>query len=114
MCALRPRGWPGADHNAAYSPPSNGLAEAFVKTFKRDYGDGAELHDAETVLAYWGPGSTTTTRARRTRRSACGARPMELSSSVTGGRAPATPTKGDPQAQPFIAILLPTPLPGLT
>ena len=35
----------------AYSPQSNGLAEAFVKTFKRDYVDGAELRDAESVLA---------------------------------------------------------------
>src|SRR5438876_1235149 len=35
----------------AYSPQSNGLAEAFVKTIKRDYVDGAELRDAETVLA---------------------------------------------------------------
>ena len=35
----------------AYSPQSNGLAEAFVKTFKRDYVDGAELQDAEAVLA---------------------------------------------------------------
>ncbi len=35
----------------AYSPQSNGLAEAFVKTFKRDYVDGAELRDAELVLA---------------------------------------------------------------
>jgi hypothetical protein len=35
----------------AYSPESNGLAEAFVGTFKRDYVDGAELRDAETVLA---------------------------------------------------------------
>jgi len=35
----------------SYSPQSNGLAEAFVKTFKRDYVDGAELRDAETVLA---------------------------------------------------------------
>ena len=35
----------------AYRPQSNGLAEAFVKTFKRDYVDGAELRDAETVLA---------------------------------------------------------------
>ena len=34
-----------------YSPQSNGLAEAFVKTFKRDYVDGAELRDAELVLA---------------------------------------------------------------
>src|SRR5262245_55781058 len=38
----------------AYSPQSNGLAEAFVKTFKRDYVDGAELRDAETVLAQLG------------------------------------------------------------
>ena len=35
----------------AYSPQSNGLAEAFVKTVKRDYVDGAELWDAESVLA---------------------------------------------------------------
>ncbi len=38
----------------AYSPQSNGLAEAFVKTFKRDYVNGAELRDAETVLAQLG------------------------------------------------------------
>ena len=38
----------------AYSPQSNGLAEAFVKTFKRDYVDGAELRDAESVLAQLG------------------------------------------------------------
>ena len=35
----------------AYSPQSNGLAEAFVKTVKPDYVDGAELRDAEAVLA---------------------------------------------------------------
>jgi putative transposase len=35
----------------AYSPQSNGMAEAFVKTFKRDYVAGAELRDAESVLA---------------------------------------------------------------
>lgn len=35
----------------AYSPESNGLAEAFVHTFKRDYVNGAELRDAESVLA---------------------------------------------------------------
>src|SRR4029077_20005469 len=35
----------------AYSPQSNGLAEAFVKTFKRDYVEGAERRDAESVLA---------------------------------------------------------------
>jgi putative transposase len=34
----------------AYSPESNGLAEAFIGTFKRDYVNGAE-RDAETVLA---------------------------------------------------------------
>lgn len=40
----------------AYSPESNGMAEAFVKTFKRDYVYLAELHDAESViraLAAW-------------------------------------------------------------
>ena len=35
----------------AYSPESNGLAEAFVHTFKRDYVHVYELRDAETVLA---------------------------------------------------------------
>lgn len=34
----------------AYSPESNGMAEAFVKTFKRDYVYLAEVPDAETVL----------------------------------------------------------------
>jgi transposase InsO family protein len=38
----------------AYSPESNGLAEAFVHTFKRDYVNGAELRDAETVVAQLG------------------------------------------------------------
>jgi len=38
----------------AYSPESNGLAEAFVKTFKRDYVSGAELRDAESVLMQLG------------------------------------------------------------
>jgi len=33
-----------------YSPQSNGLAEAFVKTFKRDYVYTHELLDAETVI----------------------------------------------------------------
>ncbi len=37
-----------------YSPQSNGLAEAFVGTFKRDYVSGADLRDAETVLAQLG------------------------------------------------------------
>jgi len=34
----------------AYSPESNGMAEAFVKTFKRDYVYLADVSDAQTVL----------------------------------------------------------------
>ena len=34
----------------AYSPQSNGMAEALVKTLKRDYVEGADLRDAESVL----------------------------------------------------------------
>jgi len=34
----------------AYSPQSNGLAESWVKTLKRDYVAGADLRDAESVL----------------------------------------------------------------
>ena len=34
----------------AYSPQSNGMAEAFVKTMKRDYVDGADLSSAGAVL----------------------------------------------------------------
>src|SRR5438132_399083 len=46
---------PGADHaTPAYSPESNGPAEAFVHTFKRDYVNGAEPRDAEIVLAQLG------------------------------------------------------------
>lgn len=40
----------------AYSPESNGMAEAFVKTFKRDYVAWGDLSDARTVirqLAAW-------------------------------------------------------------
>ena len=33
------------------SPESNGIAEAFVKTFKRDYARLSLLPDAETVIA---------------------------------------------------------------
>ena len=33
------------------SPESNGIAEAFVKTFKRDYARLSILPDAETVIA---------------------------------------------------------------
>jgi transposase InsO family protein len=35
----------------AYSPESNGMAEAFVRTIKRDYVYLADLPDADTVLA---------------------------------------------------------------
>jgi transposase InsO family protein len=35
----------------AYSPESNGLAEAFVKTFKRDYAWFGDLRDAKTVMS---------------------------------------------------------------
>jgi transposase InsO family protein len=38
----------------AYSPESNGMAEAFVKCFKGDYVYLAELHDAESVLRQLG------------------------------------------------------------
>jgi putative transposase len=38
----------------AYSPESNGMAEAFVKTFKRDYVYLERLPDAATVLAQLG------------------------------------------------------------
>ena len=34
----------------AYSPESNGMAEAFVNTFKRDYVAGGDLSDADTVI----------------------------------------------------------------
>ncbi len=35
---------------APYSPESNGMAEAFVKTFKRDYAYVNDLSSAESVL----------------------------------------------------------------
>jgi len=38
----------------AYSPESNGLAEGFVHTFKRDYVNVSEVRDAESVLAQLG------------------------------------------------------------
>ncbi len=34
----------------AYSPESNGMAEAFVNTVNRDYVYGADLSDGETVI----------------------------------------------------------------
>jgi putative transposase len=43
-CGLLPRNTP------AYSPESNGMAEAFVKTIKRDYVYVADLPDARAVL----------------------------------------------------------------
>lgn len=36
----------------AYSPESNGVAEAFMKTFRRDYVYLAGPRDAATVLAF--------------------------------------------------------------
>ena len=38
----------------AYSPESNGLAEGFVHTFKRDYVSVPSCRDAESVLAQLG------------------------------------------------------------
>lgn len=38
----------------AYSPESNGMAEAFVKTFKRDYVWFGDLKDARTVMGQLG------------------------------------------------------------
>lgn len=52
----------------AYSPQSNGLAEAFVKTFKRDYLDGAALRDAIRVRMFVpasGRGDATEARTSR-------------------------------------------------
>ena len=43
-CGLAPRNTP------AYSPESNGMAEGFIKTIKRDYVYLADLPDADTVL----------------------------------------------------------------
>ncbi len=58
----------------AYSPQSNGLAEAFVKTVKRDYVDGAELRDTESVLAQLSGWIEDYNTRAPTRRSGCGAR----------------------------------------
>ncbi|MBX9950920.1 MAG: IS3 family transposase, partial [Candidatus Obscuribacterales bacterium] len=49
----------------AYSPESNGLAEAFVKTFKRDYVRVHEIATAEEVLLQLR--SMITTKVTRTR-----------------------------------------------
>ena len=58
----------------AYSPESNGLAEAFVGTFKRDYLGDADLRDAETVLAQLGQWIEDYNSQVPHRRSGCGAR----------------------------------------
>lgn len=39
-------------YTRAYSPESNGMAESFVKTIKRDYVYQADCFDAETVLKF--------------------------------------------------------------
>jgi hypothetical protein len=57
----------------AYSPESNGLAEGFVHTFKRDYVNVHELRDAETVLAPARRLVRMTTTARRPIRPRVGA-----------------------------------------
>ena len=54
----------------AYSPASNGLAEAFVKTMKRDYVAGADLGSAAAARA----GSLITTASHDTQRWAIRAR----------------------------------------
>src|SRR4030095_6712140 len=45
---------PHSGVNLMYSPASNGLAEGFVHTFKRDYVNVYELRDAESVVAQLG------------------------------------------------------------
>ena len=58
----------------AYSPESNGMAESFVKTFKRDY---VYLHKIETAGRRWPSseaGLTTTTRSTRTAARRCSRR----------------------------------------
>jgi transposase InsO family protein len=53
------------------SPESNGIAEAFVKTFKRDYVRLNPRPDATTVMARSIPGSRTTMKCTRTAPSGC-------------------------------------------
>ena len=48
------------------SPQSNGMAEAFVRTIKRDYVRVSPRPDAETVMRQLPAGSPTTTRFTRT------------------------------------------------
>jgi putative transposase len=49
------------------SPQSNGMAEAFVRTIKRDYVRVSSCPNAETVMHQLHRGSPTTTRFTRTR-----------------------------------------------
>src|SRR6516165_10155001 len=51
------------------SPQSNGMAEAFVHTIKRDYVRVSPCPDADTVMHQLSAGSLTTTRFTRTRHS---------------------------------------------
>ena len=48
-------------------PESNGMAEAFVKTFKRDYVYVHDRPDAETVMSQLATGSRITMSIIRTR-----------------------------------------------
>lgn len=57
-----------------YSPQSNGVAEAFIKTFKRDYVYVNQLPSAAEVIANCPAGSPTITRAIPIRASACAPR----------------------------------------
>jgi hypothetical protein len=52
------------------SPQSNGMAEAFVRTIKRDYVRVCPRPNAESVMRQRRPGSPTTTRFTPTRLSA--------------------------------------------
>jgi putative transposase len=52
------------------SPQSNGMAEAFVRTIKRDYVRVSPILDARPVMECFLYGSSTTTAFTRTRRSA--------------------------------------------
>ena len=49
------------------SPQSNGMAESFVNTFKRDYVSRMDLSNARTVLAQLPARSSTSTKYTRTR-----------------------------------------------
>ena len=53
---------------AIASPQSNGMAEAFVKTFKRDYADRWTAATRSPCCANWMPPSSITMKFIRTRR----------------------------------------------